>query len=88
MISYKNIFLLSAAMMASSLLFGQAPGLAWAIQIAGSSTSGNNGGEGHAIITDASGNVYSTGYFNGTVDFDPGTSILNLTASVQDIYIQ
>lgn len=43
---------------------------------------------GTAIAVDDSGNVYSTGYFPGTVDFDPGIGIFNLTpAGLQDIFI-
>jgi len=40
------------------------------------------------VKTDASGNVYVTGYFSGTVDFDPSVATFNLTsAGSTDIYI-
>lgn len=41
-----------------------------------------------AIITDESENIYSTGYFSGTVNFDPGVGLWTLTAIGQwDIFI-
>ncbi|MEX2485692.1 MAG: SBBP repeat-containing protein [Brumimicrobium sp.] len=43
---------------------------------------------GDGIAIDDLGNVYSTGYFEGTVDFDPGAGIYNLTsAGNKDIYV-
>jgi len=48
-----------------------------------------NNDRGRFIVTDEAGNIYSTGYFEGTVDFDPGEGISNLTsAGAADIYIQ
>ena len=43
---------------------------------------------GMSVDVDSSGNVYSTGSFLGTIDFDPGLDIFNLTANAQkDIFI-
>jgi len=41
----------------------------------------------HTINTDAAGNVFIAGYFEDTVDFDPGAGNFLLTAASQDIYI-
>uniref|UniRef100_A0A7C3ZKJ7 DUF4347 domain-containing protein n=1 Tax=Planktothricoides sp. SpSt-374 TaxID=2282167 RepID=A0A7C3ZKJ7_9CYAN len=53
---------------------------AWAKNLEG---SGNNPSEnfGFSIDIDNSDNVYTTGYFQGTVDFDPGTGTANLTST-------
>src|ERR1035437_774923 len=55
----------------------------WAKQMVGA-----GGSSSQFIILDASGNIYTTGAFNGTVDFDPGAGVSNLTAaSGADIFI-
>lgn len=44
--------------------------------------------EGFSIAVDISGNVYTTGYFSDTVDFDPGIGIFNLISmGNSDIFI-
>lgn len=50
----------------------------WAIQLGGSSTNYS-----FSIEVDAAGNVYSVGYFSGTVDFDPGPGVFELTTNGQ-----
>jgi hypothetical protein len=45
--------------------------------------------QGKSIVTDQFGNVYITGEFRNTVDFDPGMSVFNLTSNgAQDIFIE
>lgn len=52
-------------------------------------TGGTNYEQTTAISLDPSGNLFTVGYFYGTIDFDPGTGTANLTANQGgDIFIQ
>lgn len=53
------------------------------------SMGGTNNEVGRSIITDGSGNVYTTGTFQGTADFDPGVGVANLvSAGGTDFFVQ
>jgi len=54
----------------------------WAIKI-GSINIDN----GLALSLDAAGNVYATGFFQETVDFDPGPTVFSYTVSTRSAYI-
>ena len=50
------------------------------------SVGADNNGVG--IKTDVTGNVYTTGFFEGVVDFDPGSSVFNLSSNgLTDIFV-
>jgi hypothetical protein len=52
------------------------------------SLGGLNPDVAYSIAVDASGNVFATGGFNGTVDFDPSASVFNLSsAGSEDVFI-
>ncbi|MEI8024114.1 MAG: SBBP repeat-containing protein, partial [Actinomycetota bacterium] len=43
---------------------------------------------GGSVAVDSSGNIYTTGSFEGTVDFDPGVGTANLTAvAFSDVFV-
>ena len=67
----KTISIFLIAVFFPAIFFAQE--FVWAKQLGG---TGSQVPE--SIITDADGNVYTTGWFRGTVDFDPGPGIFNL----------
>ena len=76
-------FLFILLVFLSATAMSQGISLDWAVSMGGSS---NDYAE--AITVDADGNVYATGYFQGTVDFDPGSGTTNLTsAGGYDIFV-
>jgi hypothetical protein len=79
----KYIFTISAFLL---FIFSDAQNVnyAWAKQIGGTAVD-----YGFSIAVDASGNVYTTGFFSGTVDFNPDPAVVNNLASAGggDIFI-
>ena len=68
----------------TSIAQAQDPGFYWARTMGGTDAE-----IGTSIKTDSKGNIYTTGYFRGSVDFDPGpsTKILNSQGD-DDIFIK
>lgn len=73
----KKIVLSILVFASASILQAQAPVLNWAKQIGGVAYDRVTD-----IAIDASGNVFSTGYFNGVVDFDPGVGTFTIDAGI------
>ncbi|MDX2245692.1 MAG: SBBP repeat-containing protein [Bacteroidia bacterium] len=81
----KNIYIIILL-----LSFGQSEEIAsqnlnfvWAKQLGGTARD-----YGHSVAVDAIGNVYTTGIFSGTADFDPSDETFNLTAGAfSDIFL-
>ncbi len=77
----KRTFLLLASAFLTLTMTAQT--FEWAKSIGGADLQ-----EGHGITFDDDGNVYTSGYFRGTADFDPGASTFNLTsAGNNDVFI-
>ena len=50
--------------------------------------SGTSSNYGQSVALDSSGNIYSTGMFAGTADFDPGAGIANMTSvGSNDVFV-
>lgn len=64
----------------TTLAFGQTE---WAKSIGGASLD-----QGSDVVMDNFGNLYTTGFFEGTVDFDPGAGVVNLSSvGARDFFI-
>ena len=75
-------FLFSIFLMLNSP--AQGPQFEWAIRMGGSGSD-----LGKAVAFDAAGNIFSTGYFCGSVDFDPGPGVYSLVSKGgRDIFVQ
>jgi hypothetical protein len=70
----KHLLFIALLIASTSTVCSQS--LEWAATFGGTSYAA-----GKAIGTDASGNVYSTGYFYGLSDFDPSLGVANFTAA-------
>lgn len=71
----KAITLLIFFFILQNALHAQNPNLQFAFNVGGTY------GSGESAALDQQGNVYTTGTFNGTADFDPGPGVANLTAT-------
>ncbi len=78
--SLVSIFLIHILFLFPVVLQAQGLNLEWAKKVQSRSSS---------IAYDIQGNVYITGYFSGTKDFDPDSTVYNITSNgEEDVFIQ
>ncbi len=79
----KKLLLLSFSIFSLSFVNAQSEKFEWAKNLGGGYAD-----FGYSIAVDVSGNVFTTGVFTDTADFDPGTAKFNLkTSGANDIFI-
>lgn len=84
MIIKQNSLLILLVFICYTSIIAQLPQLEWAISIGGNSSDVSYG-----MDLDVEGNIYTTGHFQLTADFDPGAGIHELQSKgMGDIYIQ
>lgn len=59
----------------------------WSNALNGISGSGAQS-HGYGVATDPVGNNYSVGYFTGTIDFDPGAGVFNMTTTGSGMFVR
>ncbi len=80
----KTIYILLFHVLYVHCLMAQTPIYNWANVTEGSFIDN----DGNYIALDKTGSIYKTGFFQGTMDFDPGAGVFNLTSSGnEDIFI-
>lgn len=72
----KKLILLATMLLLCRVSFAQTMNFSW-VKTMGDTLFD----EGKQVTTDLQGNVYFTGYFKGTADFDPGSAVFNLTST-------
>src|SRR5262245_28390307 len=78
-----SILLTGISLFTVAQTLAQLPNFEWAKRMG--STNYDNPED---MVIDASGNVYTIGYFNGTADFNPGGAVFNLTSpGGRDVFI-
>src|SRR5688572_24331767 len=80
MMKYALITILAFSFQLSN---GQQVNFSWARQLGGVA----GGSASHSIAVDNMGNVYTAGWFNASVDFDPGPGVFILTADGIDAFV-
>lgn len=75
----KKFSMLIVCFVAALQSFAQMPDFSWAVAC---------GGSGKSVAADKSGNIYTTGIYNGTADFDPSSGwYLMFGNGLFDIYV-
>lgn len=79
----KRVFTIIFCLVCSKQALPQSVKLDWVNSMAGNSYDACK-----AIIRDNDGNIYTTGYFSTTVDFDPAPAVFNLSSvNAEDAYL-
>lgn len=78
----KQLLILAISIVLHQYITAQTFNMQWALSVGSSSVEVSN-----CIKTDAANNLYVTGYYRGTVDFDPGVTTYTLSSALEDIFI-